>query len=67
MGRRGQGVQAQIALQPLADGLANRTAGRPIHHLAVIVDSAVHHQVCFGLFACTMPNQVAGAGMVSPN
>jgi hypothetical protein len=46
-------------LQPLADGIANRAAGDPIHHLAVIVDSACHHRICFGLYVrCVTKSQL---------
>jgi hypothetical protein len=52
---------AQVASQPLANGIANRPAGRSIDRVAGIVDSAVHRQ----FLASMLQHQVTTAENVS--
>jgi hypothetical protein len=49
MGRGRAGMQ--ILLQPLADGIADRSAGLAIDLFALVGDSAVHDEFRFGVIS----------------
>jgi hypothetical protein len=52
---------AQILLQPLADGIADRSAGLAIDLFALVCDSAVHGKVPLrGHFNVVMQKQFVG-------
>jgi hypothetical protein len=59
--------RAQILLQPLAHGIADRSAGLAVDRFASVGSSAVHDPIPPGLgpFAVSS-NQIAGAEIVPP-
>jgi hypothetical protein len=42
IGREGRGLRTQVPLQPLADGVADRSAGLAVDLFTVVVCSAIH-------------------------
>jgi len=65
IGREGRGLRTQVPLQPLADGVADRSAGLAVDLFTVVVCSAIH-EAALRLFQCDEPQQVAAAEIVSP-
>jgi hypothetical protein len=59
-------AETQVLLQPLADGIADRSAGLAIDLFALVGDSAVHGEVPLrGHFIVVMQDQVSGLEIVS--
>ncbi len=65
VGGRVELLRAQALLQPLAHGIADRSAGLAVDWFAVVYDSAVHGGFRCNSMSDLMPNQVAAAKMVS--
>jgi hypothetical protein len=63
---RGQarGLQPEVLLQPLSNGLTNRTARLVVNRFAIVIDSIVHDALPPGDFKA-MSNQVIEAENVS--
>jgi hypothetical protein len=56
VGREGRGLRTQVPLQPLADGVADRSAGLAVDLFTVVVCSAIH-EAALHLFLCDDHNK----------
>jgi hypothetical protein len=62
----GKAFRAEIPLQPLAYGVADRSAGLVIDRFAGVGDSAIHSGFRFMFISKVSHNQVIGLQIVSP-